>query len=128
MQCWWLARLNKNKMKKVTIITGAANSGKTTKAREMTSSKKAVWLDRLNLDDPFLFQSITPETEVIVMDGLAGKKCLPEIKLLITTPMLMVNRKGKLPIEVERPEIIIVSNDLKKEDFRERPHLEIIEM
>lgn len=115
-------------MKKVTIITGAAASGKTTKAGELTASRKTIWLDRLDLDDPFLFQSVTPETEVIVMDGLAGKKSLSQIKMLITTPMVMVNRKGKMSIEVERPEIIIVSNDLKKDDFRECQHLEIIEM
>lgn len=115
-------------MKKITIITGNQATGKTTKAKELTASRKTVWLNRLNLDDPFLFQSITPETEVIVMDGLAGKKNLSEIKMLIATPMLMVNRQGKMSMEVERPQIIIVSNDFKKDDFRECPHLEIIEM
>lgn len=115
-------------MGKVTIIIGAVASGKTMKAKEMTATKKMVWLDRLNFEDPFLFESITPDTEVIVMDELCSKKNLSEIKLLITTPLLMVNRKGKSSFTVERPEIIIVSNYLKKEDFRERPHLEIIEM
>lgn len=115
-------------MKKVTIITGAASSGKTTKARTITDSKKVVWLDPRNLYDPFLFESITPETEVIVIDDLAREKHLSVIKNLISSPMLMLNKRGKTPIEVERPEIIIVSNDLKEEDFRECSNIEIIEM
>ncbi len=115
-------------MKKVTIITGNQSTGKTQKAKELTASKKTVWLDSLNLDNNFLYQSVTTETEVIVMDGLTGKKNLAEITLLITTPFLMINKRGQMSTEIERPEIIIVSNDFKKDDFRERPHLEIIEM
>lgn len=113
-------------MKKVTIITGAVATGKSKKAREMTASKKTVWLDRLNLKDPFLFQSITSETEVIVIDDLADQK-ISEIKKFIGTPKLMVNTRGKMSFEVERPEIIIVSNDLKKKDFI-RQHVDFIEM
>ena len=113
-------------MKKVTIILGPPNTGKTTKAKEMVEGRKAAWMD-ISTFGLLDFSGITPEIEVIVFDGCTYRnKHL--LTYYITCKQLHAEKKGCEPILIERPELIIISNDFKREDFRERSWVTFIEM
>ena len=109
-------------MKNVTIITGPPNTGKTTRAKEMVKGRKAVWLPVC-----FDFSEITPETEVIVLDGCTSKN-KELLKYYITCKQLHSEDPGCRPILIDRPELIIISNDLKRQDLGGRYWLTFIEM
>lgn len=112
-------------MKNVTIILGSQASGKTTKAKEMVANKKAILLKQFDTNYPY--SEILKDTEVIVIDEL-GLRDLAEVKNLIKSDTILINKKHEVPFEMQRPELILVSNSLKKSDFPTLPFIKFIEM
>ena len=118
-------------MKKVTFILDKS-VGKTAKANEIIAQRKHVWLFAYDLKSPLFFQSIMPETEVVVIDEVSVKH-LTAIKDIITSKALRVERLFQKPIRIKRPEIIIISSSLTRIDFREEQlldkyNIEIVEV
>jgi len=111
-------------MKPVTIITGSPASGKTTLAKNMCEGKKSIWLSSL---DSHSFSEINIDTDIVVIDGLATKSNLEKLKSFYTAEKIIVEKQLKDPVKIERPELIIISNSLKKEDFNYRPYIKFIE-
>jgi hypothetical protein len=68
------------------------------------------------------------DTEVIVIEDIS-KRDLPRIKELITTESFIVRPAySNKRVQLIRPEVICTSNVLTRSDFRERDHIEFIEM
>lgn len=97
-------------MKKVTIISGPPASGKTTLAKKLCKNKKAVWMDGWEMKSDFRFRAVEPDTEVIVieMDSI-NEAYLGRLKMLVTSTHITVNKIGKQPFKMERPEMIIIA-------------------
>lgn len=110
-------------MKTVMIILGPECGGKTTKARELTKGRKALWLTSENLKSRFGFSEVTEDTEVLVFEeGLD----INAIKTLMSLDKIEINRRGYYPIEIEMPDLIIISNKHYPKDFTTRPKQKII--
>lgn len=112
-------------MKKVTIILGPPESGKTFKAKEMCKGKKSVWINNYDLGSPFVFREVDRETEFIVIDEF-GDKDIERIKSLITSETIIRSKPGEWDYELVRPEVILTSNFYKESDFTPRSQVEII--
>lgn len=98
----------------ITLITGNLGCGKTTKAVQMTENRKTVWLNERALREPFCFQSVTPETECIVIDELVSKNA---INMFLSSDKLQIERENEAPEMIDMPDIIIISGSLNKNDF-----------
>ena len=95
-------------MSKTIIITGKARSGKTTKAKELTKGKKTVWIDPGQLSNAFAFDLVKTDTERIVIDGAGLSN---KILCIVFCKRIEINKRGSAPFEIDRPELIIVSNE-----------------
>lgn len=99
-------------MKNVTIITGSAGSGKTTKAKELAaefSPDEVVWSNdrsRNFSQDSFYFASCQTNTKLLVVDAVITESQIIAYLLFAATGIL-VNKKGKEPFLI-KPEIILV--------------------
>lgn len=102
-------------MKPVTIITGKQGSGKTTKTKELCQGKKSKWINSLENQS---IKELFIDTDVIVIEELATKKDLKNVKKLINTKSLGIRKPySEFETETERPELIICTHAFSNEDF-----------
>ena len=104
---------------KVTIILGEPQSSKTALAKQLSENEKTVWLKHLG---GFGLSQIDASTELIVLDEAAN---ISEVKHLITSTMLRIERKGQAVTTLPRPQTIIVSNAFKAHQFLDVLHAHI---
>lgn len=96
-------------MKKMKILFGPAQSGKTEAAKEMTKGNKAVWIDSRNpklLDTPYFLCSVNRDTEVIVFDDVPIRH-LKDLMGYLYPDQIKVDRKGEEAFFIPRPDVII---------------------
>lgn len=99
-------------MKKVKIIVGKRNSGKSTIAKAMVSSIKdsqKAFIDPSSLNNPFCFSECHERTLVIVIDELKDPEYLLTV-IFSSIDGIKVDKKSKA-LFVIHPEIIIVCNE-----------------
>lgn len=115
--------------KKVTLILGPSPSGKTTKAKQLTEGKKAVWIYGLT-DSDFAYSEVTRETEIIVIEGadISNKNSFSQFLFLVTTVNLIVHKRGVHSFEMTCPDLIITSNTINPEEITPRPNMDIINL
>jgi GTPase SAR1 family protein len=95
------------------FIHGTAGSGKSTMVKKFCEGKKSVWLpfyqlkNYKSIEDPFLFQKVTKETEVIVFDEVPSIKA---VRPLIEAETITIEKRGFEPFTIPKPLIIIISN------------------
>jgi hypothetical protein len=101
-------------MEKMQIFVGPPASGKSRKAREITEGKNALWLLARNgkrfPESNFQLDQVTDETEYIVIDDARGN--INQIAQFFFNERLQIDRMGKLPIVVNRPKIIITTDQV----------------
>ena len=96
-------------MNNLTIITGKQGSGKSTKAKEITANKKALWLTELQ---PGWVKELQDETEVVILDECNWTRDKMSIMDLISQTTISYRK----PYEKEKttrktPYFIICTND-----------------
>ena len=108
-------------MKKVTIIIGPRESGKTTLAKQLTEGRKAVFVDPSN-SGPFLFSEVKADTEVIVMEEVHSAN---QVRGIAGSNRIMIEKQGRLKMEIDTPDLIFTSNLLTRKDFEPVPALDL---
>ncbi|MBK0383550.1 hypothetical protein I5M32_11335 [Pedobacter sp. SD-b] len=111
-------------MKKVTIIVGAKNTGKTAKIFEIIGERSFLGLSG-KISNEALFSHLKGENTVVFFDE--PFKCVKYLKCLITATTLYNNSTGQY---FDRPELII---SLQKNGFQDfsvpvRRHVSVIDM
>lgn len=96
-------------MQHLTIITGKQGSGKSSLAFKMTSTKNAVWVNRLS--ERLLRNYLTEKTEVIILDEIADLPgTVRTLESMIKKGFIRVSTpEQNVSITREIPEIILVS-------------------
>lgn len=107
----------------ITLITGMQASGKTTKAREITKGKNSVWLYEDLLKSPFCFNRVDSKTEYIVIDEVKNREA---VGILLVSEKLQIERQCKKAEIIDMPNIILISQNLNREDFP-NPNIKVIE-
>jgi len=110
-------------MKKVTILVGPKASGKTTTANEMAKGRKSVTICHPDLLNPFCFDSVDTDTEVIIFEELTE---VGQLNFLINRDKLTVNKYNSGPFTMQRPEIIIITQKLQEHLLQLNESVEII--
>lgn len=106
-------------MNTVTFILGAAATGKTTKANELVRGKKCFHMQSVKQK---FYYKIPVDTEVILIDGFILSD-LEDLKVLITSPYISIEKRGFDPVVIDRPEIIVASQYfLTSSVIYPRPH------
>ena len=104
-------------MKKGLIFIGEAETGKSRTAQQIRKyyGDSAVYLDgrQFKMSNNFLFASCTDATKVVIIDELHPKFPL-EYFYNILTGKLIVNKKNKMPFEIEIDKLIIILDSDKK--------------
>ena len=103
-------------MQNLTIITGKKGSGKSSLAFKMTSTKNAVWVDRLSVR--LLKNYLTEKTEVIILDEIVDvSETVKTLESLMKQGFVRISTPEKnISITRELPEIILISQS-EKETF-----------
>jgi len=96
-------------MNKVTIFAGPQNSGKTTKARELTKQKNAVWLFKACLNRNH-HKHISQDTEIVVFDEIRQLDISYIAAFAAKEFISFRPNKATTTITMERPEILICTN------------------
>lgn len=103
-------------MEKITIIYGAARSGKSRLAEDIVRDKNTVWITgrkRNIFDDPFIFFPVDESTEFIIVDDIPEKFVRDTMEFLMPDEII-VNKRTKAPFKIPRPKVIITL----QEEFR----------
>lgn len=104
-------------MKKGLIFIGKAESGKSRTAQQIRNyyGDSAVYLDgrQFKMSNNFLLGSCTEATKVVIIDELHPKFPL-EYFYNILTGKLLVNKKNRMPFEIEIDKLIIILDSDKK--------------
>ena len=93
-------------MKKVTILVGPPASGKTTKANEMAKGRKFVTITNPDLQHPYCFQNVQPDTELIIIEEMVD---VSAIYRLLKREIISVNGPLIIPFHMLIPDIIIIT-------------------
>ena len=99
---------------KITAIIGPQGSGKTHLAKQLSAAKKALWLDRHDLNYARLNKHITffdGRPDIVIYDG-ATEADFDMLNYIWNTQ--------------ELPHLIVTSQTLRREDFN--PQVEVIEL
>lgn len=94
----------------ITLITGPANSGKSTKAKEITKNKNTEWFTGRKLNHTYAFSQVDDNTEYLVIDEANN---IDQLKCFFKDDKLLINRKMKKPIHIKLLNIIIISQTIK---------------
>lgn len=92
-------------MNKITIITGAQGVGKTTKARELSKDKIAVWSYSEYLSRAL--KNAPENVEIIIFEDVFNLDCLEK---LLTTKKVLCRTNRKTVRLVQVPDLIITTN------------------
>lgn len=98
----------------ITLITGMQESGKTTKAREITKGKNTIWLYENLLKSPFCFNRVDSDTEYMVIDEVKNKEA---ISMFLVSEKLRIERHCKKDEIIDMPNVILISENLNRNDF-----------
>lgn len=102
-------------MKQTIAILGKPGSGVSSMAKHLTKDHKfTVWLHPDDLKSTFPFNMVKKKTKYIVVDNVTK---MEQVYKLIYADVLIINRQCKRHFEIERPCVIICSNNLTVEDF-----------
>lgn len=99
-------------MKKMKVLYGPTQSGKTKAAKQMVEGKNAVWIEFRNkkqLDNPYFFHKVNSATEVIVFDDVPVR-FLEDLMSHLFLQVLTINSKGQEAFQIERPDVIITTD------------------
>ena len=101
-------------MKKVTIIIGKQNSGKTTLAMEMACTKNAIWTNHLS--DHLLQYYLTDTTEAIILDEITDfSGTVKALETLMRKDFILISKpQENISITRSLPEIIMISQANKE--------------
>jgi len=110
-------------MKKITVIIGEADSGKTMKAKEIASSYKkenVAWVNGKNWkhDRPFLYRSCNLNTELIIIDDCDDVSHIEGIYSSMAEGV-KVEKPYKEPFYISPRIIIVCSSEIYIDDFIE---------
>ena len=93
----------------VTVIYGAPETGKSTKAREVTKGKKAVWFHEKGLTGPFAFSQVEKDTEFLVIEEAEN---IDLCKSIAALDEIVIEKQCKIPFGMKRPHLIIVTTSI----------------
>jgi|GEM_PF-4794519 len=113
-------------MKKVTVIIGPQGSGKTTKAIQLCANRKAAFVSVGKISTPIPYSKAIEGADVLVFDGISALNAV-DIKHVASATHIFQKRNGRLE-QIERPEIIITSNNLTAAAIPRWKNIEIIHM
>lgn len=129
-------------MKRVIFIIGESGSGKTSLAEDLTASKNVVWLydskvydnKVMTYDDVFPVKIYPKNSEaqidfiIIEMIDTVNEFSAKAIKKIVELKHIKILKPFKRPILIERPDTIIISNNVDEEDLIDFPEVEIIKV
>lgn len=97
---------------KIKVLVGPKGSGKTSYAKQITSGHENVWMDGRSPErdffGKFIYSGVTPATKHIIVDSIPSEKALEHILPTFFNQLIIVNRKGKSPFEMPRPDTILI--------------------
>jgi len=110
-------------MQKVTLVSG--NSvGRGLEALKLAKGKRVIWADDVDIDP----REYDGEPCVIIYNSLLVRD-LAKLKRFVSQKRVAVRVPyGREGISMERPEIIIITNDWEIEDFLDIEGLEIVKI
>lgn len=99
-------------MNKITIIYGPAEVGKSRLTKKMIKFEDSVCMMdckteyKQSLNSAFFFQAVEPTTTLIILDDVPFKLIAILINRLMAD-VLIIHKRGKFPIQIQKPRIII---------------------
>lgn len=112
-------------MNKATIIIGPRESGKTSLAYALAEKKKTVEINFHEIGQNFQFHAVEKDTEVILIDDIKEKSQIIDI---VTCQRIKVDKPGKSPYIIDRPELIITTENINFRGIDNYPWVHIIEL
>lgn len=95
-------------MRKTTVITGPAGSGKSERARALASGKKTAVIEAGNMQNRFLLAMVEDGTQVLILEGVVfNPGALEAIKDMATSDTLIINTRYKDYRMIPMPELIV---------------------
>lgn len=104
---------NNIKMKKITVITGKASSGKSFLSESLSLIyEKPYFLDlrsfnKKNIDLKYYLKFLNENTDLIVIDDLQQNINLESLIFELSNDYIEVHKRGKNPFKIKTPKVII---------------------
>lgn len=114
-------------MKKIKVILGKANSGKSTIAKAMSIKfKEVVYINTRTLKSSWAYSQCNEDTKVIVFDDVGN---LEDVVYLINSTFsgIVINKQCHKPFTINPNIIIVCRENISREDLSEESILKRIE-
>lgn len=89
----------------IITIEGKKGEGKTSLARDICHGERVFEIEEQMLNSPFWTNEMAFHTETIIVDEVVNYR---ETRELFNKDLLEINKKGKHPINIKMPDVILV--------------------
>lgn len=109
-------------MKKIIVIIGCQNSGKTEKAKEIASrfeKDEVVFIDYVGhalYANKYPFSKCTKKTKLVVFEGLIGIDEVKKFFMMVSDP-ITVNVKTEKPFDISPKFVLVCESDIDQEQI-----------